>query len=275
MSKISTRTRIAVISSLLTVAYVLLQQRDFRVLLDIDFPFDPIKPVLLAILIYLGAYWALFFKVRGERFITILLFPAIGVFSISLFAELIILTVFSELGQLSLILVSAVFFWLFSYIILLTVNILNAAYNNPIPLLQAARAAQFVLTLVISYFFFFLLFSNDIFLPFRLIAIHLISGLLVYITLWSLDLFFYQRLTVSLAMGTITSFAAAIVSIWPVSAPYLALAQSIVLYICLGISLEVRDIISKWIWIEYLSLFVLIVIMLALVAEWGINGTLL
>ncbi|KXK26599.1 MAG: hypothetical protein TR69_WS6001000605 [candidate division WS6 bacterium OLB20] len=51
------------------------------------------------------------------------------------------------------------------------------------------------------------------------------------------------------------------------------LVLSLVLYICLGIALEIRDIISRWIWIEYLSLFVLIVLMLILVAEWGINGT--
>lgn len=273
MPKITTRTRIAVVTTLLTFAYVILQQTDFRTLLDFEFSFDPVKPLVLALMVYLGTYWALFFKISGERFITVLMFPAIGVFAISLFAELVILAVFSELGQLSLLIVSAIFFWLITYVMLLTVNILNAAHMQDIPLGQAARAAQFVLTLIITYFLFFLFFSNDIFLVFRLIGIHIVGALMVYIALWSIDLYFYQRLTVSLGIGVLLVFAAAVLSVWPVAAPYLALVLSLVLYICLGIALEIREIISRWIWIEYLSLFALIVVMLILVAEWGINGT--
>lgn len=273
MLKLSSRTRIAVATSLLTLAYIILQQTDFRVLLDFEFSFDPVKPLVLGLIAYLVTFWALFFKISGERFITVLMFPAIGVFAISLFAELAILAVFSELGQLSLLIISAVFFWFFTYVMLLTVNILNAAHMQDIPLGQAARAAQFVLTLIISYFMFFLFFSNDIFLLFRLLGIHIIGSLVVYISLWSIDLYVYQRLTVSLAIGLLLVFAAAILSIWPVAAPYLALVLSLVLYICLGIALEIRDIISRWIWIEYLSLFGLIILMLVLVAEWGINGT--
>ncbi|KXK26600.1 MAG: hypothetical protein TR69_WS6001000606 [candidate division WS6 bacterium OLB20] len=222
MPRINTRTRIAIVTSLLTVAYIILQQTDFRLLLDFEFSFDPVKPLVLALLVYLGTYWALFFKISGERFITVLMFPAIGVFAVSLFAELAILTVFSELGQLSLLIVSAVFFWFFTYVMLLTVNILNAAYMQDIPLGQAARAAQFVLTLIISYFFFFLFFSNDIFLLFRLAGIHIVGALVVYIALWSIDFYFYQRLTVSLAIGVLLIFAAAVLSVWPVAAPYLA-----------------------------------------------------
>jgi len=117
MEKFNTRNRILIVSTLLTFFYIVF----------FEYSFDPVKPFLLAILTYLGVFWALAFKVKGERLITILLFPAIAVFSISLFAELIIITVFSQLGLISIILGSSIFFWVFTYITLLTVNIYKAA----------------------------------------------------------------------------------------------------------------------------------------------------
>ncbi|MFQ5492607.1 MAG: hypothetical protein ACE5DX_00390 [Candidatus Dojkabacteria bacterium] len=275
MSKLSSRTRMMIVTTVLAVAYFILQESDFRVLLNLEFNFDPIKPFILSLLAYLGGMWALFFKVRGERLVTILLFPAIGVFALSLFAELVILAVFSELGQFSLVLVSSIFFWVFTYIMLLTINILNAAHEADIPLGQAARASQFVLTLVISYIVFFLLFSNDLFILFKLSGFLLLGTILVYIALWSINMRVQQRFTASLGIGILLTFAGSVLSVWPVPSPYLALALSLLLYVTLGISLEIREIISRWVWVEYISLFILIAAMLSLVAEWGINGTLI
>ena len=103
----------------------------------------------------------------------------------------------------------------------------------------------------------------------------MISFLLMYIALWSIKLKISQRLIASANIALFILLAAAVLSIWPVTAPYIALVLSLILYINLGISLEIRDIISKWIMIEYISLFFLIVIMLILVAEWGINGVII
>ena len=264
-----------IVTSLLAFLYFLLQEFDLKTLLNLNFSLDPFKPLLLALLAYFGTFWALFFKVKGERLITILLFPALGVFSIAFFAELLILSVFSELGQLSLVLMSTVIFWVFTYVSLLTVNILNAAYTQDIPLGQAARASQFVLTLIISYLIYFVLFSNDIFIVLRLGVTFIMSFLLVYISLWTIKLRMQQRLNASIGIAMLVTFGGAILSTWPVPAPYVALVLGLLLYICLGIALEIRDIISRWIWIEYLIIFVLILTMLVLVAEWGINGTLI
>lgn len=275
MDRISTRTRVLIVTTLLSVLYFIMQESDFRILLNFDLGFDPVKPLILALVAYLGAFWILFFKVKGERLITVLLFPAISVFATSLFSELLIATVFSDLGQLSLVFISSIVFWFFTYVTLLTINILNTAYLQDIPLGQAARAAQFVLSLIISYLFFFLIFSNDLFIVFKLLGVGIISMLLVFISLWSIKLRIQQRLNASLAIGLLLVLATGVLSTWPVASPYLALVLSLVMYICLGIALEIRDIISGWIWIEYGSLFVLIVVMLCLVAEWGINGALI
>jgi hypothetical protein len=275
MSNINSRARIIIVTTLLAFCYFLLQEADLNSLLNLNFNLDPVKPILLAFLVYIGAYWALFFKVTGERLITILLFPAIGVFAISFFFELVILSEFSSLGQLSLILVSTVIFWVFTYLSLLTINILNAAYTLEIPLGQAARASQFIISLVISYLVFFVLFSNDIFIFFRLGAIFGLSFILIYISLWSIKLRFQQRMNAAIGVSLLLTFAGGVLSTWPVPAPYIALVLGLILYVCLGIALEIRDIISRWIWVEYLAIYLLIIVMLVLIAEWGINGTLI
>lgn len=275
MKNIDTRGRVLVISTLISLSYLALQEIDFRVLLNLNLNFDPIKPLILALIIYIGAFWALFFKVRGERFITVLMFPAISIFSLSFLAEIIISSIFSSISQFGILIIATVIHWVFAYLTLLTVNILNTAYLNEIPLGQAGRAAQFVLTLIIAYVSYFLLFSNDISILLKVSGIALLSGILVYISLWSINLKIKKRFIASLNIALFLSFVGVILSIWPVPSPYLSLVLTLILYICLGISLEIREIISKWIMIEYVSLFFLVVFMLFLVAEWGINGIIL
>lgn len=275
MKKFNSRRRIILLTSVLTLLYLVFQETDFRTLLNIDLNFDPIKPVILAIGAYLGTYWALFFRVKGERFITILMYPAITVFAFSLFTELVIATVLNNFGQIGILALSTLAFWVFTYLTLLTVNILNAAYVAEIPLGQAARAAQFVLTLVTGYISYFLLFSNDFYVILRAIALFILNAALVFITLSAIKLRIRQRVVASLNIGLLLGFIGFVLSIWPVSPPYLALTLSLLLYICLGISLEIREFINRWVWIEYITLFFLIVFMLIFVAEWGINGVLI
>src|SRR5690349_4229393 len=127
MNKITTRTRITIVTLTVTGLYLILQEVSLVQLLNLNFlNFDPIKPLLLASIIYVGTYWALFFKISGERFITILLFPAIGVLAFSLFSELLIATILPGLSQLSLLFSTTIVFGIFTYIVLLTVNILNS-----------------------------------------------------------------------------------------------------------------------------------------------------
>ncbi|HLD03860.1 MAG TPA: hypothetical protein VJC17_03755 [Candidatus Dojkabacteria bacterium] len=275
MGGLSTRKRITVVTLILTVAFVALQGADFRQILNFNYNFDPIKPLILAMLVYIGTYWIVFFKIKGERYLTVLFFPALAVFAFSLFAEILLVSILPGIGQLSLLVISGLTFLVFTYICLLTVNILNADYLSNIPLGQAARASLFVLTLFVAYIIFFLLFSNDIFIVLRLSLIFLIGLGLVYISLWTIALPKQQRLTVSLLIGLLLTWIGFVLSIWPVEPPYLALGLTMILYICLGIALEIRDIINNWIWIEYSILFFLIILLFLLSAEWGINGNII
>lgn len=272
MRNIKTKTRIIIASIVLTCFYLLLQQINFRYLLKLDFSFDPIKPIVLSIIAYLVSYWVLHFKVSGERFITVLLFPAITVFFLVLLSEILIASIFSSFGQIGLLLVSSVIFWTSCYITISTVNVLNVSFLQEIPLGQAGRASQFVITMIIAYIMFFILFSNEFLFIIKSLLIFVLSFFLIYISLWSLRISKGQRLVTTITISLLITVLAFILSLWPINSVYLSLVLVLVFYSCLGIALEIREIINKIIWIEYVFLLVVIFITLFLLAGWGING---
>jgi len=275
MKKLSSRARIIIISTIITIVQVAIQEVDFRVLLDFSFEFDPFKPVIIAFLVYIGTYWALFFRVKGERLFTVLAFPAINLFAMSLFSELILIKMLGGVEQIGTTLIATSIFFGYTYITLLTTNLLNMSYLGNIPLGQAARASQFVLSLITAYISFFLLFSNDIFILIRAVSLFVITFVLTYISLWAIKLKTRKKIVSGFVISLFLTFTVIVLSIWPVAAPYLALVLTLLFYIFLGIALEIREIINRSIWFEYTLLYILIVFLLILVAEWGINGTLI
>jgi hypothetical protein len=152
---------------------------------------------------------------------------------------------------------------------------LNTSYIQNIPLAQAAKAAVFILSLLDGFLVFFMLFTNDINVIYRIGSVFLIVILLSYISLWSVELNKSNRLIVALAVAVVLTLLSGIISMWPISAPYLALVLTLVFYIFMNISLEMREIISTFIWIEYSVLFSLIVLLIIVLSEWGINGLLI
>jgi hypothetical protein len=234
---------------------------------------DLLKALVLGIVTYFGTYWALFFKIRGERFITVLLFPMLGVFLLSLLGELILASILSGLGQAAITILSTILIVSYLYIVLLTVNILNISFLDNIPLALAARGALFIIGLTNAYLVFFMVFSNDLNIIIRLIIIFITTTMLVNVCLWSVDYSFKSRILAALGIGIVLTLLGFVLSIWPIIPPYLALVMALFFYVFLNISMEVREIIGKWIWIEYLTLFLLIVLFLLLLPEWGINGS--
>jgi hypothetical protein len=66
-----------------------------------------------------------------------------------------------------------------------------------------------------------------------------------------------------------------ILNLWPIDVFNFALFLVLVYYMCLGVALEIREIISRWIWYEYFAIFLVILILLLSTASWGINGTII
>jgi hypothetical protein len=279
LKRISTRSRIVIITVLTTVIYLALLNTSLTDVLKLPVPklnFDPVKYLLLALVVYLGTYWVVYFKVKGERFLTVLLFPAISVVAISFLTDLIVaqllLPSLGEFGQISFGIFSMLIFGIFLYIILLTVNILNAASLTDIPLGQAARAAMFLLVLVVAYIAFFLLYSNDISIFVRFPLLSFFGGFLLYISLWTIKMPIGQRIIAGTAVGLLLGTIGLILSVWPIASAYIALVLSLFFYICLNIAMEIRETLSQFIWLEFIILFGLIMMLLIILSEWGING---
>jgi hypothetical protein len=275
MKNISPRTRIVFVSLLIALVYALSSNIEFGAIDIGGKRVDLLKAIVLMIITYLGSFWSLFFNVRGERFLTLLFFPSFGVFLISLLGELIIITILSGLGQVALIVSSTISLGMYVYIVLLTVNILNRSYLENIPLALAARGALFILALLDAYLVFFMIFSNDLNIFVRLFIVFISSSLLINTCLWSVEYSFKSRMLVAGSVSILLCFLSFVLSLWPLIPPYLALVMSLVFYVFLNISMEIREIIGKWIWIEYFVLFVLILLFLLLLPEWGINGPLI
>jgi len=272
MNKISNRKRIIIVSILIAIIYLFIRDSELGAIIIAGKKIDLFKALIIGLFTYLGTYWALFFRIRGERFITVLLFPTLGVVLLSLLGELILVSLLSSLGQATLIVVSTIIIGFYLYIVLLTINILNISFLENIPLALAARGALFSIALINAYLVFFMVFSNDINIFLRLSIIFIMTGLLVNVCLWSVEYSLRSRIFVAIAIGLILALLGFVLSIWPLIPPYLALIMALFFYIFLNISMEIREIIGKWIWVEYFTLVLLIIMFLLLLPEWGING---
>jgi hypothetical protein len=272
----STRQKIFISTTVLTIVYLFFQRIDFIDLFNLgDFSIDFLKPIILGALGFICMYWISEFKITGERFITILCFPMVGILVFSLFVELIINSIFGQLGIISFIIFSGLFFALFTYILLLTANVLNMAHSMDIPLGQAGRAAYYILNMVIEYLLFLIIISNEILILLQITFLFLVSFFIVTSTLWTIRLRAGRRVLISSSISFLVAFAYFVLSMWPVDITYIAFVLLIILYITLGIALEIREHISRMVWFEYFLLLSFIFLLLMIISSWGINGSLI
>jgi hypothetical protein len=275
--KFDTRTRILASVVILTIAYVVVlaaEQLNTGYFSPDMISSRSITLIFLGAGAYLLMFWIAAFRINGERFITILGFPAIGVFVFSLFSRLIISSVFGQLSDVVFILITSTLFSIFSYILFITANILNVAHLEEIPLGQAGRAAYYVLNLIIAYLLFIIVVSNEIVILIKFPLIFAIAFLAVVSSLWTIKIPLVQRLLDGIAIGLMVTFTYFVLAIWPIDGSLISFIMSVLLYITLGVALEVREILKRFVWLEYGALFILIFLLLVVVSVWGINGPL-
>lgn len=276
MFKLNTRQRVIISVTILTLVFLaLLRTNILQVLRIEDFSLDLFKPLILFLLTYIFMFWISEFKIKGERFITVLGFPSLGVFVVTLFVELLSSSLFGQLGFITFTVLTCAAFSVFTYVLLLTANILNVAYLEEIPLGQAGRAAYYVLSLVISYLMFLMISSNKVTFIIQIVLIFLVPFFLVTSSLWTIRMKASRRVMIAFAISVLISFFYFALSFWPISEVLISFILSIILYITLGVALEVRDNVSRMIWIEYGVLFIIIFLLLIIISDWGINGTLI
>lgn len=275
--KIPTRQKVMISVGFLTFAYLILQRVNISSFLGAskDLSIDLVNPLVLATLAVLFTFWITEFNVTGERFLTILGFPALGALVFSLFMELIVDTIFGQLGVLSFVIISGMFFAFFIYIILLTANIINVAYLDDIPLGQAGRAAYYIINMILVYLLYLMIVSNSVNLVIQMGLLFIITYFVVNSTLWTIRLRAGKRMLVASSIGFLITFAYFVLAMWPIDVTYITFVLLILLYITLGLALEIRDRLGRMVWLEYSLLLLFVFIVLLLISSWGINGSLI
>jgi hypothetical protein len=270
----STRFRILVTAALVPILFILLN------LVNPDIPEfianrGYIVPLALAILEAVLVAWVVNLNLRGERIFTVLAFPAASIGVFVAFLEIVVRTSGNTLDRISTLLLSAVILGIVTYILTATINILNLSATKNIPLGQAGRAAHYVLTMIFAYFSFVLLVTNDVSFFLKLGIVFLMIFTYTFVALWTISLAYSQRIISAIGISSLLTFSFLIMGIWPLESFYFALFMVLIYYMCLGVALEIREIISSWIWYEYGAIFAVILIILLTTANWGVNGTIL
>jgi hypothetical protein len=230
---------------------------------------------IVFLIITLGTLWVLFYKIDFKFLVTGVFFPFICFLPFWGVSESLINSLTNVVGETSATLSVNTILALILYILILTVNILNGARLRSVPLGQAAKAAHFIFVLISSYFFFTYIFSSS--LPIILSVIATLS-FICYLTLSSISNLQLETKEERVILGLITSLIGLVfifIAIWPITSIYSALTMTVIFYLLLNVALELRESITKYIWLEYILLFILVAMILLTNAIWGVNGTII
>ncbi|OGD72267.1 hypothetical protein A2703_02795 [Candidatus Collierbacteria bacterium RIFCSPHIGHO2_01_FULL_50_25] len=232
---------------------------------------------------YVLSAWVLFEDLKGWEWVTLLILPVLFTLGTGLFGNLLPSAIPSIFGlsfqiETSLFLGAVVRFifvvlYVFGmYAVLLTENIFSVASIRTIQLFRAARSVSFILALVVSLFFFAVAFSLK--LPFYIIGVivGLVSLLLSFESLWSVDLkteHLDDVYRLSIVIGWLMGLFGCVISFWPIGPFMGGLVLTSCFYALLGI-LEQR-LVNKMMAVNYLEfvIFNLIIILIAfLTTSW-------
>ena len=270
---ISLRTK-AVISAFMTAMLIgALQFLDVSFLPGINQ--NIIRSLIAALFFAFSLEWVLNYNIRGIRLITLLTYSSFLVFIYSLFLELIVLQDSARISERTFSIFVLLSFFISIYLLILTVNILNVSYISKIPLARAAKAANFLYTLLGAYLSFLLVARSGIFSPLKVI------GMTLSVFLFSLNIMWFKKESrkqlwgesIALTLAMFTMFV--VFLLWPVSAELYSMFFIIVFYILLNLSLEERTSTGFLLKLEYVVLFLLAFILLLKITVWGINGSII
>jgi hypothetical protein len=220
--------------------------------------------------------WVLFFKLNQRSILVIGAFPSFIMFANSVFLLSILSSVSSFSSRLLFSVFIAIIYAVLSYLLFLTSNILNGSLTSKLPLEQAAKAAQFIFSLIASYIILIYAFGSYQDILTRLLLTMPFIFYFTYSSIWmnknlSGDLVFLRAMAVSLIM----LLSLIVLSIWPIDSVYAILSASVFFYILLNVALETRQLLNRAVWVEYSLLTIIIVVLLFSNSVWGIHGSLI
>lgn len=198
---------------------------------------------------YVLTAWVLFEDLKGWEWLTLMIFPVLFTLGTGLFENLLPSAVPSMFG-LNFQIETSIFlggivrilfllaYTLGMYAILLTENIFSVASIRTIQLFRAARSVNFIMALVIAIFFFAVALSLKLAFPYVMGIVGIVSLLLSFGTLWSIDLkteHLDEVYRLSILIGWIMALCSAVVSFWPIRPFIGGLALTSCFYSVLGI----------------------------------------
>ena len=253
------RQKIAISSLFLAVALAILPL----------FPED--LRIYLVFFIVLASYflsvWAIYGQFSGVELLTLFVLPVILTASFGLF-----FSTFATDGMQRLVL--ALIYFAVMYTILLSSNIFNVSLERNIPLVRAARTIGYLATLFVSFAFFTLLFGLGLNVFVFATGAFLVSTLLFAQGLWQIELKqtdFKNLLFSSVAAGLVIGEIALAFGFWPLSAPKIGLAITVIVYVVLGVlSHQIRSDLTRRAMLEYLFVAFSLFVLLVVTTSWGI-----
>ena len=267
----SVRNKTLIVSVVLTLLFQVLEE----VNINVGGITTLARAFVIALVLFLGIFWVTNFNVQGQRFLTILLTPSYSLFILSIFLELVIFGNIVRIRDRTFSILLLGFFGLYTYLQILTVNILNISSLKKIPLGQAAKAAQYVFSLISLFMTYLILFSSELNILIRIVVIFFATALFCYSNFWLLPIATNDIARLIFGISLLITTFSIVFSIWPISAELISLFLVVFLYIILGLGLELSEKIAFIIWAEYSFLIVISILLILNTANWGINGTLL
>ncbi len=234
------------------------------------------RSLLLGIILLIGTFAVLGFDVSDMKTMVLGFYPSAVVIPYLLLSYSFLISESYEFNKLILSIVFSLLLYIISYFVVLTTNILNTSINVKIPLEQAARASQFIFSLISSYLILILFFGAS-FNFFEKIVF--IVTPIFYLTFSAILML--ENVTPKQAIIRSSSITLALIygifvlSIWPINYVYAILTIAVCFYILLSVALEIRPKLSRHVWIEYAILISLVTFLLILNSNWGINGTII
>ena len=273
MNKLSIKNKVTIISALAMLYYLFSHQLwviDLIAKSNLLF----LSPLILALLMIFGLLWILNTSSGILKYSLIIIYSAINILGFGLFFELLLLNQ-SRIGQISVTLFFSTIMFSIFYVHMLTANIINYSHIRDIPLVYAARASAYIVSLLSEYFIFFMVLSSELNVFIKIVFIFIVGFFHSYFLLDSIKQKFNYKVYSAFAISLLIMIVTIVLAIWPVSSEIKSIILTLVMYICIGISLEIKEKIKKSIWIEYIILIISIVLLLVFLSSWGINGHLL
>jgi hypothetical protein len=230
----------------------------------------------LSAIVLLINSWVLFFNHNKKSFTVTGIYPSVTLFPFFILGFTLYDSISNNVAKLLLVLVMSAAFAVLSYIVLLTNNILHGSIKMQLPLEQAAKAVQFIFSLISTYLIMIFVLGADIDIVRRIAFILPFIFYFTYSSVWFLrHLRKKDVVNKSILITLLVGLSIVVVAVWPIDSVYSILFSAVVYYILLNVALENRKKIPYGYWVEYLVLISLAIFILFTTAFWGINGSII